>query len=370
MRTHESRTRQNRSKKRIAPNEPAPTAQMDYEKEPGHQAASPVSFRDDLVLIDGIDPTLEMALNSIGIQRFADFRDYTPETLAQALQDRTGVPVSAETIAKQDWIGWAQILLDEPASQIARLDEERIADENLSNTSVQPVEQSLAHSEKVVIDDAAPESDQMQSADSVATPPRKEAATEKEAKSKRQQLQADDAERSERLPNQKSGGKSAQSASVESLRWAKSNLPKAKPIAQAVGEKSKLEEHHNKEIILSITHATFKQQDMPVIGNRRLKKILHGEIGYVLEMANTPATFPGPLTVCAQIHAVDLSNGVSELLASKSHPVLASRHDYRADLDFDVPRFGRYQLQVVAFLLGAQPKLALYKGPLLRVEEW
>lgn len=78
--------------------------------------ASPLQARDDLVNIEGIDPATEMALNSIGIRRFSDFHGHTPETLAQALQARTGLFITAETIAKHDWMGWAEIYQAENSS--------------------------------------------------------------------------------------------------------------------------------------------------------------------------------------------------------------------------------------------------------------
>ena len=73
--------------------------------------------RDDLVNIEGIDPATEMALNSIGIRRFSDFDGHTAETLAQALQTRTGLFITAETIARQDWLGWAEIFKAENAAK-------------------------------------------------------------------------------------------------------------------------------------------------------------------------------------------------------------------------------------------------------------
>jgi len=76
-------------------------------------ATIPLLHRDDLLAIDGIDPVTEMALNSIGIRKFADFRGYTAETLAQALRERTGIAIAATTIAEQDWIGWAELLATE-----------------------------------------------------------------------------------------------------------------------------------------------------------------------------------------------------------------------------------------------------------------
>jgi len=69
--------------------------------------------RDDLSNIDGIDPVMEMALNSIGVRQFADLRQHTPESLALVLRERTGTPVEADTIAQQDWIGWADLLAGE-----------------------------------------------------------------------------------------------------------------------------------------------------------------------------------------------------------------------------------------------------------------
>jgi len=80
-------------------------------------ATIPQLQRNDLLHIDGIDPTLEMALNSIGIRKFADFRGYTPETLAQALQERTGIAVVVTTIAEQDWIGWAELFAAEAENE-------------------------------------------------------------------------------------------------------------------------------------------------------------------------------------------------------------------------------------------------------------
>lgn len=66
--------------------------------------------RDDLVQIDGIAPTTEIALNSIGIRRFSDFENYTPQSLAAALDERAGASVPAATIEQQNWIEQAKML--------------------------------------------------------------------------------------------------------------------------------------------------------------------------------------------------------------------------------------------------------------------
>jgi hypothetical protein len=100
-----------------------------------------VQQRDDLLTIDGIDPTTEMALNSIGIRQFADFQRHTPETLAQALQERTGLAISAETIARQDWVGSAAILASvNNGPRIASV-EQPILREKISSQTTLPANQ-------------------------------------------------------------------------------------------------------------------------------------------------------------------------------------------------------------------------------------
>jgi predicted flap endonuclease-1-like 5' DNA nuclease len=107
-----------------------------------NQMAVPTVFsfhrRDDLLSIEGIDPTTEMALNSIGVHQYSDFRGYSPETLAQALLERTGIAVSAATIASQDWIGWAEILAAEnPSAGTAEAGNKNSAEEAIENAPAQ-----------------------------------------------------------------------------------------------------------------------------------------------------------------------------------------------------------------------------------------
>ena len=55
----------------------------------------PNSQKDDLQLIRGIGLATETALNKIGIFKFADFQNFTPETLTKTLEDKTGTSISA-----------------------------------------------------------------------------------------------------------------------------------------------------------------------------------------------------------------------------------------------------------------------------------
>jgi Helix-hairpin-helix domain len=67
---------------------------------------------DDFRRIPGIGPALERRLHDAGILTYQDLADRTPEQIAAALANVTGV--SAERIASQDWIGQARQLAGPP----------------------------------------------------------------------------------------------------------------------------------------------------------------------------------------------------------------------------------------------------------------
>jgi Helix-hairpin-helix domain len=67
---------------------------------------------DDFRRITGIGPALERRLHDAGILTYQDLAEHTPEEIATALADVTGV--SAERIASQDWIGQAHQLAEPP----------------------------------------------------------------------------------------------------------------------------------------------------------------------------------------------------------------------------------------------------------------
>jgi predicted flap endonuclease-1-like 5' DNA nuclease len=399
MRTYEPALGQNQKRKLNA--RAVALAQPEDKKPAAQPADLPSSFRDDLLAIEGIEPTIEMALNSIGIRRFADFQGYTPETLARALQARAGISVTAETIAAQDWIGWAQILVDEPAAQTARPDEMKSADEaprpdlqeQESENPVMKTEPAVpaaaADSEKVVTNEPVPEPQQFQRADSAVTQPQEDAAEEvaaavgaaaaaaeeeeaaaaeeeeKETKSSPREMPVVLAEKIRKAMTRKTDRKSLEPILPESKRRPKASLPEPKPSSQMAEEKTQEPEQ---EIAVQIKYAKFMQQEMPATESKPAEKILHGEIGYTVKNVEAPAALSQPMTLCAQVHAIDLSTGNAVLLASKSHALRANRYDYLTNVDFNVPPVGRYQLQVVALLLGAQPAIDCHQGPILRVE--
>lgn len=75
----------------------------------------PSSQKDELQLIRGIGLATETALNKIGILRFADFQNFTPETLTKTPEDKTGTSISVADIERHDWLALALRLAKEHA---------------------------------------------------------------------------------------------------------------------------------------------------------------------------------------------------------------------------------------------------------------
>jgi subtilisin family serine protease len=76
-------------------------------------------IHDNFETITGIGRGYAQALETVGIYSFADLAQYTPQTLAQALQTQAGVHVTARRIASEDWIGQGRRLAQQtPAAAV------------------------------------------------------------------------------------------------------------------------------------------------------------------------------------------------------------------------------------------------------------
>jgi predicted flap endonuclease-1-like 5' DNA nuclease len=279
--------------------------------------------RDDLVNIEGIDPTTELALNSIGIREFSDFQKYTAPTLAQALQESSGLTITAETVANQDWIGRAAALAVGKNTAVMASEEIKPAPEEISGRTPLP---------------AAPEKKIPPAADTNA-----EAASERGPVSKTK-------------PKQKEKETPIMTTSQTDAS-VKADAAKTPPTPQ----------HDERNgWALHIQNVTFTPIEMPAGSNQPSTKLLRSEIDY--KMMNAEASVVAKrMTLCAQVHAVDMATGEHKLLASQAERLQPRRTDYHARLEFAVPRIGRYRLDVVVFLPQPEPQIAFYEGPFLRV---
>ena len=279
----------------------------------GIAQSSPAALgdRDDLTVIGGIDPVIEMALNSIGIRKLSDFAGYSPEILAQALQRRTGLAVTAEAIARQHWIVSAAFLADVSASPIpVEVQEEPAGKEAM--------EQSCLQSEESPIVQASQESSPIVAA------MEQERANEMVAK---EIISSDPECHREQLENEAGGH----------------------------------------EIALHIRGAQFESFEIPATPDTLPENRLRVEIRCELAGIKIQALLAGEIFLCAQIHAVDTVTGECKLLASTAERLQSEQTTFDLLLAFEAPKLGSYQLHAIAFLLHPEPKIALYQGPRLRV---
>lgn len=294
----------------------------DYGRMPAQKPVMlPFSGYDELVSIAGIDFTLERALNIVGVVKFSDFRSFTPETLAQKLAS-TGVAITAATIAEQDWIGRAaQLAAATPAVITAPITEEQIAAPPVES---KPVESQAVH-KPVPKPQAAP------------------AVVERD------------------------GGRKQAAAEIKNKRPA----PPVNATESASREAVALREKSNAAkpaLTLEIQTVNFTQFETQLKLNRPAVKMLRGEIHCALNGARTLLATIDGAPLCVQVHAMNELTGEHILLASQFDSLLPAQANYALQLEFPVPRRGRYQLQTVAFLLNADPKIAWRAGPFLRVE--
>jgi len=319
MNTFQQNSKALRQKKNAA-HSPAPE-QARAEMPAPKSVMLPFSGFDELVNIAGIDFTTERALNVVGISKFSNFSGYTPETLAEKLAS-TGVEITAATIAEQDWIGRAaQLAAETPAVAAAETAEEQITTPAVENKPAEPQPVSKP----------------------IAKPQSAPAAVER------------------------GGSRKPAPAEMKNKRPAPpENVTESeKREAIALPEKSNAAKPN---LALVIQEVSFTQFETQLKLNRPAVKMLRGEIHCALHGAKALLATIDGTPLCAQVHAMNELTGEHILLASQFEALLPAQASYPLQLEFAVPQRGRYQLQVVAFLLNADPKIALRPGPLLRVE--
>ncbi|MDZ7288913.1 MAG: hypothetical protein ONB44_04005 [candidate division KSB1 bacterium] len=263
--------------------------------------------RDELTLITGITPVTEMALNRIGIYKFCELAACTPQSLARELQAQAGMNVPDTVIASQDWIGSAELLAREPISS----NTVAIACEPAENTSV-------AHDL------------------SVASLPISNVSEE---------------------PVQTIAGTVHEDASEYVAPETRSTEAKRQLEKSTTGLGSD-------GLNLQIRSARFEQF---ATSETPAENLLRGEINCELIGSETQLQAVASAMLCTQIHTIDMSTGDCELLAFKTEGLQPDQTTYCLQLVFNVPKVGCYQLQAVAFLLADDSRIALYRGPVLRV---
>lgn len=266
---------------------------------------SPLISRDDFLLIEGIDATTEMALNSIGTRRFSDFRGHTPQRLSKMLHERTGISISPATIELQDWLGKATILADEESAPTVQGGEDGSDwQETYKDDFLQERHQVKKTTGAIVKEDSD--------------------------------------------PARKKSAKKAQGSITEAIET---------KTAKEVGRE---------KAFLFTRDVRFSQFEKETT-EAAVEKMLRSEINCELRGIDSLTVSVEPVFLCVQIYGVNTETIDCELLASKAEPLQPGRTDYIIQLEFKVSKVGRYQLQIALFLLKSDSSIAFHQGPLLRV---
>lgn len=364
----------NKSRKRKKPKEIISHSQLSRHVE------VPFSDRDDLTLIDGILPQIELALNGIGIRKFSDFKDYTSESLAKMLQQKVGIDILSESIENQKWIESALVLADknhternsEKEPEKVPIEKNEFKDEEPGVFSSAGKITTPVHQEKEL--EGVPLSEK--SFQNISNNDGDGKLLTSDELDKKEMINSD-YQRVEKITKKRNditldnliAVKSSVELKQEPVQKYSKSLKKSDSdhTGKLDDQKQKLLRSFEEKVTLKIIDAKYNQVELPMTANTLAKKVMHGEIRCNLTGKNAILETQYRFTLYTQILAVDVETEQSEIIASKSFQLTPQQDGYRVHLEFEVPKAGYYRLNAVVFLLAPEPKIDCKEGPFLRV---
>ena len=299
--------------------------------------------RDHLASINGVGSTSADALYRIGLRRFADLAQYTPERLAQALREQAGVKISPKRIAAENWIGQAKALmsaLHTPSMEEGAMEQEPgnvLGDSNwrqhagfsLFFDTVTPNEGSPTWQTRLYHDETGNEA-LLPGIDTTA-------------------WVTWIIERAE-LPD------IANAPSIApDFRAPPPDLNTAAPSALTAPYNAQIE-------ILDIQ--VFEALTTPP---EKTEKRLIAETRFQISGAEAEAITKKGISFRVEVHAIDLNDEASQLLAVQHGQLQPQMFEYALQVDFPVPDCGRYELHTLVLLLPPGEMMTYYQGPNLSV---
>jgi predicted flap endonuclease-1-like 5' DNA nuclease len=281
-----------------------PNLNFNHHNKPVPPITIPIIERDDLLAIEGIHPTVELALNSIGILTYSDFDGYTPETLSQALQKRAGISVTTQMIEDQKWL--------EQAKKLAQIIP---SDQQLSQEKNQV--QNMKNNDQIKLE------------------------TDKEKLDEKHMVDSDE-----------SSGMVKPIASEQT--------------SQSRDHQQKRLKDFNKLVTLKITEVKFDPSEISLPDGTKAKK-MRAEIYWTLDGDNIASIIQNRCLICAQIHAINTKTNEARLVATTFSQPLPEQNRYKNYLEFDIPPIGYYRLASVVFLLDQEATIDFHQGPFLKV---
>ena len=286
--------------------------------------------RDDLQQIKGIGQSIALALNNLGIYRFADMIHYTPDKLADALRPLVAF-ISSRRIERDNWLGQARALaetskeLDEYTSKVPGEGEEK-AHRNASPDGWREVADFF-----------------------VSFGYARDRRGKEQFQTKAHHSQADTLERWEGI------------AVEQVVDWMirQANLPQA----EASSEMSNEEEGSlsiSELWVSEVVPSPGRRLSTPAMLRAEYRLHLSGQALVDLCRAQNPFS--------VELYLVNAENNHSDLIDTYSAQLMPDQLVYDLERSFPIPEAGRYQLYVVARLLPPGSAMTHLQGPVIQIE--
>jgi hypothetical protein len=301
--------------------------------------------QDDLTSVMGIGPKFSAALHRIGIYRFEDLAQYTPQTLSEMLREQAEMRIPPERIEAEKWI-------DQAAEFAKEKDTEPMPPEEAPTEATEEAPEPL---------------DERQIAEfTVFFDSLREVQREQEWQV--------------RLYHMESGDETVLPG-LETSSWVNWILDRVRPLVTPEpmpAEPNVAEEPAVAETeIIAISSPSIPSdisidildvnvsESVPSLGERerRLEAEVHFQISG--DRADTLADDRVPFRT--EFHTVNLETRASNLSASEMSTLQPQGLEYKSRQAFPMPELGRYQLHTIVLLLPPLETVAFQRGPFFKV---
>lgn len=352
-------------------------SKLELQEQINQKLTVPFTKREDLLMVEGVNPTIEIALNSIGILKYSDFNSFTSKRLSQSLQKWTGISVSAKTIENQKWFEQANKLDNENKALSQFGGKTEFTEENsMNNKKLQKEDSGTKESEEAVNQfhqETEGESTEEKAEELLSINKGKQSSVTagKEENEKMVDPHSPVHERPIQLKRNIKNNKISSEKNIPEKKNIKSvnssEMTKQFIANRSTIQKSKKQTDFDNEFRLKITSANFNQIAQPGILNWNGKKKIRGEIICNITDNEMKSKIRDDVVLFVQIFATDMHIKENILMISKSFDLKYEQTIYKIYLEFDVPQIGYYRLNTVVFLLVPEPKIDFKEGPFLRV---
>jgi predicted flap endonuclease-1-like 5' DNA nuclease len=333
----------------------------------------PLEDRDDLQQIKGIGRSTARVLNSLGIYRYADLVDHTPESLADLLKPKLP-SISSQRIERADWLGQARTLnrqQEREETTMQAVDQAASATEGGENQTTQaptePGEPPVALTE----------------AEEIKQPGKDREGWQELADFFVSFGYSDGPEGEKQLQTKIHYSQTEQSAqwpgvvTDQLIKWMinQANLPVPEEPSEQVEVEPPAEPLQpvvEEEIYLELSDLWVSEVKVPVLAGMGQQSLLRADARLNLSgsAAFKLAEQAIPFTVelfLADSETFDESD--SDLVGTYSGRLAPGTLIYEVQQDFPIPAMiGRYQLYLVANLLPPGTAVTHLQGPIVRVE--